>query len=53
MEILQYVSKSTVIVFVTRICEIHLLGGSIISILYVGRGMVKPEELQSSKNKSD
>jgi hypothetical protein len=44
-EILHYVSKSSVIVFVNWICEIHLLGGSIISIQYVGWAVVNPEEL--------
>ena len=45
MEILQFVWKSSVIVFVNWICEMHLLGGSIISILYVGWAVVSPEEL--------
>jgi len=44
-QILPYVSKSSVIVLVNWICEIHLLGGSIISILYVGWAVVNPEEL--------
>jgi hypothetical protein len=45
MEIMQYVSKSWVIVFVNWICVIHLLGGSIIGILYVGWAVVNPQEL--------
>jgi len=43
MDILQYVSKSSIIMFVNWICEIHLVGGSIIGILYIGWAVVKPE----------